>query len=41
MFKPGKLPKRYDSRTLRLSNYLKAGLPAPPAAADWATEVPT
>jgi hypothetical protein len=41
MFKPGKLPKRYDSRNLRLSKYLKAGLPAPPRAADWATKVPT
>jgi hypothetical protein len=41
MFKQGKLPKRDDSRTLQLRNYLAEGLPAPPSAADWATKVPT
>ncbi len=39
--KLGKLPPKFDNRTLLLSNYLTAALKAPPASVDYAKLVPT
>jgi hypothetical protein len=39
--KLGRLPKRDDPRTLKLTNYLTPALAAPPTATDWTTKVPS
>jgi hypothetical protein len=37
--KLGRLPPRYDPRTLRLAKYLTAALPPPPPSRDWSRAV--